>query len=234
MYARLPLFGTPDKHDALRALAITGTLFASVFIVATAYASTVTLSVVVQTYFQLTTTTDNFTTITQGTVVFATTTLIANTNDAAGWNVTLSGDWKSSASGQNLQLFADGATSTIPDQVEWVDGSGTTTAGTAVRINSFANSQNVLAFRVMTASSTNGAGFLATTWWGTADNYIDSANTLWAGIASSTVARKIGNAGAGTYSATAHINTVLYYLKVANTQKTGTYNAPITYTGTGN
>ncbi|MCK4553552.1 hypothetical protein KAU19_01135, partial [Candidatus Parcubacteria bacterium] len=90
------------------------------------------------------------------------------------------------------------------------------------------------AFRVMTASSTNGDVFYAPTWWGSADHYTDNANTLWAGIASSTVGRQIGNAGLGSYSASDHLNTVLYYLKVPSTQQSGNYTGDLTFTATTN
>ena len=233
MYARLTFVGAVDKRDAFRSLVITAVLFCAVFAVATAYASTVTLSVVVNTSFTFTTSTNNFATITPGTAVFATTTLNATTNDSAGWYVTLSGDNKNSQPQNNLQLV--GATSTqITDQTEWVPNAATSSAGNAVRISSFTNSGNVLAFRVMTASSTNGVPFTASSWWGTTDSYADSATTLWAGISSSTVARNIGNAGSGSYSSSVHVNTVLYYLNVASTQPTGTYSAPITYSANGN
>lgn len=222
-----------DPLDFTKSLIITTALFAGVILGVQAYASTVTLSVVVNTSITFNTSTNNFTTITPGTAVFATTTLSVLTNDTAGWNVTLSGDQKNSQPQNNLQLV--GATSTqITDQTEWVPHSATSSAGNAVRISSFVNSGNVLAFRVMTASSSNGVPFTASTWWGTQDNYTDSANTLWAGIPSSTVQRRIGNAGAGSYSASAHLNTVLYYLNVSASQPTGTYDAPITYTATGN
>lgn len=233
--APLLFFGAwVDARDFARAFSITTLLFAVIFACSLAYASTVTLSVAVNTSITFTTTTDNFTSITPGTAVFATTTLSVTTNDASGWNVKLAGDWKGTASGQNLQLLSGGATTTIQDQTEWIPGGATTSAGNAVRIGSLQNSANVLAFRVMTASSSNGVAFLATSWWGTADNYTDNANTLWAGIASTTGNPQIGSAGTGTYSASAHLNTVTYYLNVASSQKTGTYNAPITYTATGN
>jgi hypothetical protein len=226
-------FRSIDLLDLLKAFVVSFSVFALVLIGAQVYASTVTLSVVVNTSLTFTSSTNNFSTITPGTAVFATTTLSVTTNDASGWNVTLSGDNKNSQPQNNLQLV--GATSTqITDQTEWVPGAATTSAGNGARISSLVNSNNVLAFRVMSASSTNGVGFLATTWWGTADAYVDSANTLWAGISSSTVQRQIGNAGSGTYNSTAHLNTVLYYLNVGSSQQTGTYNAPITYTATGN
>lgn len=176
--------------------------------------------------------TDQFGTITPGTGKFATTTLSVATNDTNGWTTSLSGDQKTTIN-NNFQLL--GASSTqITDQTEWVPGAATSSAGNAVRQGSLTNSGNVLAFRVMTASSTNGAPFYSTSWWGTADNYTDNAATLWSGIASSSVQRTIGNAGVGSYSASAHVNSVLYYVNVAATQPTGQYLAPLTYTATGN
>lgn len=221
-----------DPIDFTKSLLASALIFAVVVLAVQAYAATVTLSVVVQTSLTFTSTTDNFTTINPGTPVYATTTLSVLTNDTNGYNITLSGDWKSSASGQNLQLFTGGATTTIPDQTEWVPNAATTSPGNATTTTNFTNSGNVLAFRVMSASSTNGAGFLSTAWWGTAD--YSASNSFWAGISSSTVARRIGNAGAGTYSSVAHLNSVQYYLNVSASQQTGTYNAPITYTATGN
>lgn len=229
------IFKRIDPSDFGKALALTAALFICLVLAVQVYASTVTLSVVVQTSMSFTTATNNFSVIAPGTPTFATTTLSALTNDSTGWNVTLSGDNKNSQPQNNLQLGTAPATSTqITDQTEWVPGAATSSAGNAVQINSMVNSSNVLAFRVMTASSSNGTAFVASSWWGTQDNYTNNANTLWAGISSSTVARQIGNAGVGSYSTTAHLNTVLYYLNVATTQPTGTYNAPITYTGTGN
>lgn len=195
----------------------------------------VTLTATVATSLSFTTTTgsaDVFGTITPGTPKFATTTLSVTTNNSAGWIVSLAGDNKNS-SNHNLQLSGESSTQ-ITDQTEWVPGAATTSAGNAVRISSLANSGDVLAFRVMTASSTNGGAFLASAWWGTTDSYADAATTLWAGIASSTVQRTIGNAGAGSYSASAHLNTVVYYLDVASSQKTGAYSAPLTFTATAN
>lgn len=221
-----------DLHDIGRALLLTGLIFSFLLFVSQAYAASVTLSVTVNTSISFTTSTNNFSTITPGTAVFATTTLDVATNDASGWNVTLSGDNKNT-SNHNLQRTGETSVQ-ITDQTEWVPAAATSSAGNGLRIGSFANSANVLAYRVMSASSTNGGPFLATAWWGTTDNYADSATTLWAGISSSTVSRQIGNAGTGSYSSSNHINTVVYYLNVAATQKTGAYTAPITYTATGN
>ncbi|HVY72772.1 MAG TPA: hypothetical protein VG984_01820 [Candidatus Paceibacterota bacterium] len=219
-----------DRTDFAKSFIATALLFGVFVLAIQAYASTVTLSVVVQTSLTFTSTTDNFTTITPGTPVYATTTLSVLTNDSSGYNVTLSGDNKST-SNNNLQLSGNTSVQ-ITDQTEWVPNAATSSPGNAVAVASFTNSGNVLAFRVMSASSTNGAGFLSTSWWGTAD--YSSSNSLWAGISSSTVARRIGNAGSGTYSSSAHLNSVQYYLNVSSSQQTGTYNAPITYTATGN
>ena len=218
-----------DSSDFAKAFALTAILFAGVVLAVQVYASTVTLSVVVQTSLTFNSSTDNFSTIQPTTAVYATTTLSVLTNDTAGYNITLSGDQKNSQPQNNLQLV--GATSTqITDQTEWVPNAATSSPGNAVVVGSFVNSGNVLAFRVMSASSTNAASFLSTSWWGAND----AASALWAGISSSTIARRIGNAGTGSYSASAHINTVNYYLNVSASQPTGTYTAPITYTATGN
>jgi hypothetical protein len=173
------------------------------------------------------------TSITPGVAAMATSTLSVTTSNATGWNVTLSGDNKS-ATNNNLQRTGETAIQ-INDQTEWIPGSATTSAGNAVRISSFTNSGNVLAFRVMTASSTNGVSFISSTWWGSGDNFAtDNAVTVFAGIASSTISRQIGNAGSGSLSGSAHLNDVQYYLKTAVTQKTGAYTAALTYTATAN
>ena len=61
------------------------------------------------------------------------------------------------------------------------------------------NSGDVLAFRMMTASGT--AEVISTSWWGADDT---AGNALWAGIASSTVERQIGNSS--VYSSSAAVN----------------------------
>jgi hypothetical protein len=223
-------------RDFLFAFICTFALFLVFIFGAQAYAAAVTLSVSVQTSLTFTTTNQGFangaTNLNPGTPLMATTTLSVTTNDVNGWNVTLAGTNKVTGH-NNLQTAGDSAE--ITDQTEWIPGAATSSAGNAVQISSLANSGAVLAFRVMSASSTNGAVFYATTWWGTADNYsTTNAATLYAGISSSTVLRQIGNAGAGSYSTSAHLNDVQYYLNVSATQQTGSYTAPITYTATGN
>ena len=214
-------------------------LMASIFIVMLvfgfgyaqyAYSQSVTLQVSVQTTLTFTTQTNNFPNLTPGTPVFATTTLNVTTNNTNGWNVTLFGNTKTNAT--NTMVLLNASSTQITDQTQWIPGAATTSVGNAVRIASLINSQRVLAFRVMTASGA--ASFRAPTWWGSADNYVDNVNTLWGGIASSTVQRQIGNAGAGSYQAAANLNTVNYYLDVPASQPTGTYLGDLTFTATAN
>lgn len=206
-------------------------LISSVFLASYAYGEAVSLTVTVQSSLTFSTATDVFGNLTPGTAKFATTTLSVTTNNTAGFNITLYGD-DQSLTNTVLDLTTDASVG-ITDQLEWIPASATTSAGNAVQIGSLDSSGDVLAFRVMTASGS--AAFLAPTWWGSTDAYSDNANTLWAGIASSTAANlKIGNAGTGSYSASTHRNTVLYYLDVASTQQTGSYSGGLTYTATAN
>ncbi len=221
-------FSRSDIGTFVVALCVVVSLFGALFVHAAQ--STATLTVSVAAALSFTTSTDVFGTITPGVAKFATTTLRVDTNNSAGWNVTLYGD-SQGTSDTVLDLTTDAAVG-ITDQAEWIAGAATTSAGNAVRIASLDNSADVLAYRVMTASGTT--PFRAATWWGAADAYTDSATTLWAGISSSTVQRQIGNAGAGSYSASTHISSVVYYLDVAATQQTGSYDGGLTYTATAN
>lgn len=169
--------------------------------------------------------TDTFPTLTPGIPIFATTTLSVNTDNSTGWNVTVSRD----DTDTTMDLDSD-ATVNIIDQTAWVPGGATTTVGNAVRISSLDSTGDVLAMRVMTASGT--ASFISTAWWGTTDAYIDSATTLWAGFNST--AQKVGDSSVSCSGADCALNTVLYYLDVPSTQKTGTYSGGITYTATMN
>lgn len=191
----------------------------------------VTLTVTVAQTLTFTTSTNQFGTLTPGTYKIATTTLSVTTNNTAGWNVTLSGDDVTTPGGNTACDLDTDASIGITDQAQWVPGAATTTTGNAVVRASLDSSGNVLAFRVMSASSSNGAPFLSTTWWGTSDA---DGTAKWAGVASSTVGRQVGNAGAGSYSASAHLNTVQYYLNVAASQAQGSYSCPLTFTATGN
>lgn len=225
-------FSKDDLKFLSSALIVAIILFTSAIPLAQVHAAAVTLTATVSTSLTFTTTTgaaDQFGTITPGTFSYATTTLSVATNDVAGYIISLSGNNK--ATGVNTMALNTDSTVQITDQTEWVPGTATTSVGNAVVRSSLVNSQNVLAFRVMTASSTNGTPLTSTSWWGATD--IDGT-AKYAGIASSTVQRTIGNAGIGSYSTAAHLNTVQYYLNVAATQQTGAYNAPLTLTATGN
>lgn len=172
---------------------------------------------------------DNFPNLSPGTPAFATTTLSVDYSGGTGWYVTLSGD-DQSPTDTVMDLTTDAAVG-ITDQLEWIPGSATTSPGNAVRISALNSSGDVLAFRVMTASGS--VAFRAATWWGSVDAYTDNANTLWAGIASSTVQRRIGNSSVSSGGGPA-LSTVLYYLDVPITQQTGTYTGGVTYTATAN
>ena len=225
-------FSKKDLEYFGAAFVITALFFSTCVSVAQVYAASVTITATVATSLTFTTTTgatDQFGTITPGTFKYATTTLDTLTNDTLGYTVSLSGDNKNTVQ-NNMQLI--GATSSqVTDQAEWLPGAATTTASNSVIRTALGNSQNVLAFRVMTASSTNSVGFFSSTWWGASDA---DGTAKFAGISSSTVQRLIGNAGTGSYSATDHLNTVQYYINVAATQPTGNYSAPLTYTAVGN
>ena len=194
-----------------------------------AYGEGVTLTVTVNSSLTFTSSTNQFPNLTPGTPVQATTTLSVTTNNTAGWNVTFSCDEKT-LTVKCGDLDTD-TTVELPDPtVEWIiaAAAATTSAGNAIAITS---GDDFLYFRVMSASGT--VPFRSTAWWGTSDAMFN-AGQLWAGIASSTNARRIGNAGAGSYSASAQLSTVQYYLDVAATQQTGAYSAPLTYTATAN
>jgi hypothetical protein len=165
-------------------------------------------------------------------VAFSTSTLDINTNNPTGWYVTLYGNNQGSISASTtMYLSPTNYAIGITDQAEWIPGAATTSAGNAVRISLLDNSQNVLAFRVMSASGT--PAFISTVWWGTTDDYLDSATTLWAGIASSTIQRQIGKSSVSSGGSDA-LNTVLYYLLVPSTQMSGNYTGDLTFTATTN
>src|SRR5262249_12763932 len=126
-----------DTSALFEALLATTILFYAVIFAAQAYAGNVTLAVSVQTSLTFTTTNQGFAlsaaTVPPGTPLMATTTLSATTNDASGWNVTLSGDNKT-LSNNNLETAGNAAS--IPDQTEWIPAAATTSVGNAVRLGS--------------------------------------------------------------------------------------------------
>lgn len=219
---------TADLMALVASVVITSVLFMS-FYAYRAHAEAVSLSVTVASALTFTSSTDQFGTLTPGSFKVATTTLSVTTNNTNGWNVTLYGD-SQSPSDTVMDLSTDASVG-LTDQTEWIPGAATTTTGNAVVRASLDSSGDVLAFRVMSASSTNGGAFLSTSWWGATD--VDGT-AKYAGIASSTIQRQIGNAGVGSYSASAHLNTVQYYLDVPASQQTGSYDGGLTYTATAN
>lgn len=220
-----------SKNDILMlaaALVISLVIFSG-FYAHHAFGEAVALTVTVNSTLSFITSTNLFPNLIPGTPVAATTTLNVTTNNAAGWNMTLSCDEKTLT-----VACGDLDTDTLvelPDPTnQWSipAAAATTTAGNAALITA---GDNFLYFRVMSASGS--VPFLSTAWWGASDQWFN-ASQLWAGIASSTNARRIGNAGAGSYSASRHLNTVNYYLDVAASQQTGAYTIPLTYTATAN
>ena len=157
------------------------------------------------------------------------------TNNVDGYNITLSGDSQGTAD-TVLDLTTDAATG-LTDQLEWIPGGGiapaTTTVGNAVARGSLDSTGAVLAFRVYSSST---VAFYSSTWWGSDDLL---ANAKWAGISSSTLARRIGNVqskggGNSVYNSAKQLSTVAYYLDVSAGQQTGTYDGGLTYTATAN
>lgn len=227
MFKRIAISIKEDIHLLGTAFIITLLVFSGLY-AKYAYGEAVTLTVTVNSTLTFTTSTNQFPNLTPGTPTQATTTLSVTTNNTAGWNVTLSCDERTLTVACG-DLDTD-TTVELPDATEWIipAAAATTTAGNAVAITS---GVDALYFRVMSASGS--APFLSTAWWGTSDAMFN-ANQLWAGIASSTNVSRIGNAGSGSYSASAHLNTVQYYLDVPATQQTGAYSIPLTFTATAN
>ncbi len=217
-------------HEEFKLLAVAllaiSLVFASIFGYMTfAATSGETLTVTVQEAMTFTTDVSGFGNLNPGTAAYATTTTHVSTNSNTGFFLTLYGNDQGPAN-TVLDLTTDAAVG-LTDQAEWIAGGATTSAGNAVVVGSLDNSGDVLAFRMMTASGSSDV--ISTTWWGADDTV---GNALWSGIASSTDVTQIGNTS--DYSASERTNTVLYYLDVAATQQTGTYDGGITYTATAN
>jgi hypothetical protein len=150
------------------------------------------------------------------------------TNNSTGYSVALYGNNQGSgAASTTLYLSPTAYATNIPDQTEWIPGTATTSGGNAVTRASLNSSGQVLAFRVMSASGS--PPFLSTAWWGASDT---DGTAKWAGIASSTVSRSIGNSSQS--APTAALSTVQYYLDVPLTQPTGSYTGDVTFTAVAN
>ncbi|MBU1178875.1 hypothetical protein KKB69_00845, partial [Patescibacteria group bacterium] len=168
--------------------------------------------------------TDQFPALTPETPRFATSTVSVNTNNTTGWYVTL----ERSDADTTMDLDTD-ATVNIIDKTEWIAGASTSTESSQPA-TTITSGQDFLAFRAMTASSTNGSMFFASTWWGSDDTPF--TNAKWAGIASSTAATNLKKIGISSVSSggSPALNTVQYYLDVPITQKTGAYSGTVIFT----
>lgn len=124
-------------------------------------AETEALSVTVSASSSFSVDTNNFAggAITSGTPNWATSTLSITTNTAGGWYVELYGEDRATGN-TTMDLSTDDSVG-ITDDTEWVPGAATTTAGNATSLTS---GDDMLSFRVMSASGT--PRFLSTSWWG--------------------------------------------------------------------
>jgi len=182
---------------------------------------TETLTVTIDPAVTFLATTVSFGNLTPGTYKTATTTTNVVTN-ASAWNVTMYGN---AVTGSTTLGSLANPTVGITDQTQWVPGAATTSAGNAVATASLDSTGDVLAFRVKTATGTY--SFRSTSWWGTDDTI--GTNAKWAGVASTTVQRKIGSVS-NSYSAAAVSNDVQYYLDVPSSQLSGDYSGNIVFT----
>lgn len=203
-----------------------GTYAYDAYAVSQTQTNALTVTIAAATTF--TVSTNSFGTLTPGTPLFATSTIKVVTNASGGWNIALAGDNQGSAGASTtLYLASTPYSPGIADGTEWIPAAATTSVGNAATITS---GDDFLYFRVMTASGT--AAFRSTTWWGSADGYPGGGTTLWAGIASSTVARKIGSISINDQAASSTLNTVQYYLDVPSNQQQGAYTGNLTFTWT--
>lgn len=201
-----------------------GTYAYDAYAVSQTQTNALTVTIAAATTF--TVSTNSFGTLTPGTPLFATSTIKVVTNASGGWNIALAGDNQGSAGASTTLYFAGTPYSPgIADGTEWIPAAATTSVGNATTITS---GDDFLYFRVMTASGT--AAFRSTTWWGSDDTPF--TNAKWAGIASSTVARKIGSISINDQAASSTLNTVQYYLDVPSNQQQGAYTGNLTFTWT--
>ncbi len=211
-----------DVNFFVAAIAICAMAFSGIY-TQYAVAETESLTVTVVASSEFSVDTNNFLgDLTPGTPKFATSTLSVTTNTASGWYVELYGEDRTT--GNTTMDLTTNAAVGITDDTEWIPGAATTTAGNATSLTS---GDDMLSFRVMSASGT--PRFLSTNWWGANDTTF--TNALWAGFASTTAAnKKIGQISSGDYNASAAINTVQYYLDVPIGQQLGAYSGNLIYT----
>jgi len=166
-------------------------------------------------------------TLTPGTPVSTSSVLTVNTNNSAGYNITIN-----RASTTATLLIKDGSGWTIsdaPNSNNWTAPSTATTTGAGPSAVWTSGTTKGLGFRIKkTGTVTN---TYSTAWWGADDT---SGNALYSGISTSTAPQMITKSvWAGSSSDEKTV--VEYKLDVANTQKSGTYiSSPITFTATAN
>lgn len=177
---------------------------------------TLTVTVAAAITLTLPVTTIAFPTVTPGTPVATSSTSTIATNNATGFNFTLS----RSDDNATMDLTTDAAVD-IPDMTEWVPAAATTSAGTAASFGATTS----LAFRVPITGTTT--CLQAATWWGV------DASALYAGIPTSSAASK-KIADCSIYQSGNSSLPIWYKLDVPSTQKTGSYDGTVTYTITTN
>ena len=165
--------------------------------------------------------------VTPGTPVSTSSVLTVNTNNAAGYNITIN----RASTTPTLFIFVDNATTTVADTPSgnnWTAPAATTTAGPSAIWTS--GTTKGLGFRVKQTGTVS--NIYSTAWWGTSDA---AANALYSGISTSTPfsAQKIADTTLG--SGTNENTTMEYRIDVDLNQRSGTYiSSPVTYTATVN
>ena len=154
---------------------------------------------------------------TPGVLVATSSILTVNTNNTAGFIITVS---RSDSVG-TLALVADSSVY-VPDKTSWSAPGATTTAGGATASTT---EPSTLQFRIR-AAGTDVPNY-ASSWWGANDTL---AGALFAGLPATT--QTISNRSTAAVASTTTY--VVYNLNVPATQKTGSYSGAIIYTATGN
>ncbi len=182
----------------------------------------VTLQTVVQTSFSFGIDSANLdlTDLTPGTpITDKTSILTVTTNNSGGFII------KASRNDNDTTLDLITATSTnITDQTDW-DSSASAGDGNAVIQGSLDSSGAVLAFRVKEAGTDSDC--VNETWWGADDT---EGTAKWSGYPTPT--DTIINDT--TYESSGAASVISYYIDVAGSQATGTYDGGVTYTATAN
>lgn len=161
---------------------------------------------------------------TPGTPIASSSVLTVNTNNSAGYNITIN-----RASTTPTLFFNSYTISDTPNNNNWTapgGGTATTTVGPSAVWTS--GTTKGLGFRAKQTGTNSGVYHSA--WWGADDT---AGNALYSGISTSTAAQVFSRNNVG---AAANENIVVEYkLDVLDTQPSGTYiSSPITFTATVN